>query len=249
MRKNFSAAVKRQTELYARGHCMICGKATNKPRIAHIIPASKEGPRSEYINDFSEEFIISSKNALSLCNDCHDKIDDEGLNSYSLQELLAFNERSRKNFELLEEYREQIGLTNISYTEEIEKFYEILLKELEVTDEELEDKISKNMDFIKIDVDEKLKKNLFNMLQKRRVLNCYAYEFYIFKEAIESNVIISAKLTAAIKVLYKRLLEMNNNQSEIFDEMKKLMIDPSQGVLGNDLVLSYYFIICEVFKK
>jgi len=228
---------------------MICACPTTKPRIAHIIPASEKGPRSEFRNEYDEKFITSPSNGLSLCNTCHDLIDDEDLNTYNVQELFDINNAFRKKFQLEEEYRRQLGINNQDYYIELEEFYKNLIEKLEVTDEQIQLVIKKHSDFKKINYIKKIEKNKFNMRQKRKIKSLYAAELFIFKENLEENPIIAIKLQAAIKILYNRLSEKNKNQEEIYDKMLEHMYDPSNQVLGNDIVLTYYFVICEVFLK
>ncbi|KMT61248.1 HNH endonuclease signature motif containing protein [Paenilisteria newyorkensis] len=246
MRLDFTQPVKREIALFSNNHCMICDKDTVKPRIAHIIPASEKGPRSEWRNSYDASYIGSSSNGLCLCNDCHDKIDDDGLNCYSLEELQEINMKYQKSFNLLTEYKKTLGLMDVNYAIEIKKFYNVLIQKLNVEDEEIVSLLPQNT-FNKVEIEEKMKLNNLSNFQRRRILNSYAYEFHIFQEALEYDSIVAIKFLSAVKILYKRLSNEFDNQSEILDEMKKIMVDPSEGVVENDIVLSYFFIICEVF--
>ncbi|UED78404.1 HNH endonuclease [Lysinibacillus sp. CD3-6] len=249
MRVDFSSTVKRDLQIIAGNHCMICSTPTTKPRIAHIIPAAENGPRSEYRKHYSEEFIASSKNGLSLCNTCHDLIDDEDLNTYTIQELFNINNSFREKFLLEEEYKRQLGINNQENYIELEEFYKNLITKLEVTDEEIEIVIEKHTDFKKIDYLKKIEINKFNIRQKRKIKSLYAAELFVLKENLEENPIIAIKLKAAIQILYNRLSKKSKNQEEIYDKMLEHMYDPSKQVLGNEIILTYYFVICEVFLK
>ncbi len=92
-------------------------------------------------------------------------------------------------------------------------------------------------------------KNGFNHRQKRKIRSLYAAELFILKENLENNTIIAIKIHAAITILYKRLSETGMTQEEIYDKMAEHMYDPTDQVLGNEIILTYYFVICEVFLK
>ncbi|WP_332650170.1 HNH endonuclease signature motif containing protein [Lysinibacillus sp. 54212] len=249
MRIEFSSTVKRELQIISKHRCMICHIPTTKPRIAHIIPAAMNGPRSEYRSNYNEEFIASPQNGLSLCNSCHDLIDDEDLNTYTVQELLDINDTYRSKFKLEEEYKRQLGINNQDNFIELEGFYKNLISKLDVTDEQIQMVIEKHPDFKKIEYVKKMDKNKFNIRQKRRIKSLYAAELFVLKENLEDNPIIAIKLQAAIKILYNRLSENIDNQEEIYDKMLEHMYDPGNQVLGNEIVLNYYFVICEVFLK
>lgn len=249
VRSEFSATVKRNLQLIARNRCMICSCPTNKPRISHIIPAAQNGPRSEFRHLYTEKFITSPENGLSLCNECHDVIDDPDLNIYSVDELFNFNNQSREKFDLEEEYKKQLGISDIGHFNELKNFYTLLLNRLDLTDDEIELIIQKNDDFKKIDYIKKMKKNEFLPRQTRRIKQLYASELFILKEQIEENPIIAIKIAAAVRILYLRLSEKFSNQSDIYDKMLEHMYDTSHQKIGNEIILTYYFVICEVFIK
>lgn len=249
MREEFSSSVKRELQIIAKHHCMICHKPTTKPRIAHIIPASKNGPRSEYRNQYTEKFIGSAENGLSLCNDCHDLVDDPDLNTYELQDLFDINNTLRSKFKLEEEYKKLLGINEQDYYIELDTFYKNLIAKLNVTDEEIQLVIENHSDFKKINYIEKMDKNGFNHRQKRKIRSLYAAELFILKENLENNTIIAIKIHAAITILYTRLSETGMTQEEIYDKMTEHMYDPTDQVLGNEIILTYYFVICEVFLK
>ncbi|HAO6501522.1 TPA: hypothetical protein IQC39_002840, partial [Listeria monocytogenes] len=99
-------------------------------------------------------------------------------------------------------------------------------------------------------VDEKIEINSLSLRQARLIQNNYAFEFLIFKNTMENHTIIAEKIKTAIKILFERVKETENtrNNTEIFDKMLTLMHDPSKQVVGNQIPLIYFFIICEVFS-
>lgn len=249
MRLDFSSTVKRDLQIIAGQRCMICTRPTTKPRIAHIIPASENGPRCEYRSQYDDKFITSPSNGLSLCNKCHDDVDDKDLNTYSLEELFEINNFFREKFKTEEEYRISLGINEYDNHYELNEFYKLLIRSLDITDEEIESLIAKHTDFEKIDYVSKMKKNEFNNRQRRKIQQLYAAELFILKEQLEENPIIAIKIGAAVKVLYERLKKKNIKQAEIYDRMLEHMYDPSKQIIGNEIMLTYYFVICEVFKK
>lgn len=228
---------------------MICKETLNSPEIAHIIPASAEGPRSEYRDTYGRDFIKSSSNGLCLCHNCHAMIDDEGLNKYTLEELIQINEKFQRNFEVGEEYKQLLGINDRKYAGELDVFYSLLLQVLDMSDEENERLIEKRNTFIKIPVNEKIIRNELTSRQASEINNRYAFEFQAFSKTVENSPIVSEKIKTAIKILYTRIqsADISKTNSEIFDVMLSLMYDPSNQVVGNHIVLIYFFIVCEVF--
>lgn len=249
-RENFTPKVKREITNYSAGACMICKKKLNSPEIAHIIPASEKGPRSKYRNSYSQEFIKSPENGLCLCNYCHELIDDDGLNKYTVEDLLQINRKFKKDYFISEEYKHLLGINDINNSNELIKFYNHLLNLLNMNDEESNELLEKNEGFVKICIDEKIEKNDLHFRQARLIREKYAFEFFVFKETIENSTIISEKIKSAIKILYHRIKTTDTKMSnaDIFDKMLTLMYDPSNQVVGNKTPLIYFFIICEVFS-
>lgn len=248
-RENFTPKVKREITNYSDGVCMLCLKGLTSPKIAHIIPAAAKGPRSEFRDMYEDNFIKSSNNGLCLCSECHDLIDDDGLNNYSLEELIEVNKKFKEEYFIKAEYKHLLGIGDINYSNELSKFYDHLKSLLNTSDAEIV--LSKNdSEFTKISIDEKIEKNNLYFVQARMIKSNYAFEFMIFKEVMENSLIISEKIRAAIKILYQRLKknEQNISNANLFDKMLTLMYDPSSQVVGNKIPLIYFFIICEVFS-
>lgn len=249
-RDDFTAKVKREIINYSSGQCMICRNKQHSPKIAHIIPASANGPRCEYRSTHSEDFIKSPENGLCLCQNCHDLIDDDGLNTYSLQELKSLNKKYQKDYKISEEYKLLLGISDSINYNELKNFYESLLQTLDMTDEENQLLITSRNTFLKIPIDEKIKKNELFPRQAREIKKLYAFEFQAYKKTLENSSIVSEKIKSAIIILFLRIKESDKSKknSEIFDEMLSLMYDPSNQIIGNKIVLVYFFIVCEVFK-
>ncbi|WP_438714339.1 HNH endonuclease [Enterococcus sp. AZ109] len=249
VRENFTPKVRTEIINYSDGVCMLCLKSLTSPKIAHIIPASKNGPRSEYRSSYGSDFIKSSDNGLCLCSDCHDLIDDEGLNTYSLVDLLNINKRFKKDFFVKEEYKHLLGIGDINHSNELVRFYDHLLGLLNCSDKDF-DNFDTVTGFTKVSVDKKISVNNLYFRQAKTIRDQYAFEFIIFKQSLENSPIISEKIRAAVKVLYQRIKDQEKDLSnaDLFDKMMSLMYDPSKQVIGNRIPLIYFFIICEVFS-
>lgn len=97
-RYSTSAAVKRLVWIRAAGHCEQCGNdltqdfRTGKPTrwgaVAHVIPASPQGPRAPktYTHQQAQSATDDLDNLMLLCPSCHDRVDtdEEG---YPLEDL------------------------------------------------------------------------------------------------------------------------------------------------------------------
>lgn len=250
-RLEFSAAVKRILQSASFNKCMICTKITSKPEAAHIIPASKKGPRSEFRSEYDNAFIISAENALNLCRKCHSEIDDESLNKYTLDELLLINKKHLSNNQIGEEYLNFFFTTEKEMQSELVEFYQNVLHALDMTDEEIETLLNKDPDYTKIEFEEKLKKNNFSNNIRRNIINMYATDALIVRSELKSNPIMALKIQSAIGILYLRCAEITDNQNDIYKRMIQLMNnhDPFNNTVDNRVFLNYFFIICEVFLK
>lgn len=228
---------------------MICKKITSKPEAAHIIPASKQGPRSELRSNYDDAFIISVENALNLCRKCHSEIDDESLNKYSLDELFGINKWYLSNNKIGEEYLNFFFTDQKEIHGELVDFYQNVLHALDMTDEEIETLFHNDPDYTKIDFEEKLKRNKFTPRIKRDITSMYSDDAVIVRNELKRNPVISYKIQAAISTLYSRCAEETDVQNEIYNRMVQLMYNPTNNVVDNKIFLNYFFIICEVFKK
>lgn len=249
VRENFTPKVKREIINYSDGKCMICLKSLTSPKIAHIVPAAEKGPRSEFRDSFEDSFIKSTENGLCLCSECHDLIDDDGLNKYSLRKLLEINRKFREEYSIKEEYKQLLGVGNINHSNELLNFYNHLQFLLNQSDEELSI-VQSGSGFNKISIEEKIQRNGLDARQARTIKQYYAFEFIQFKEAMENSLIISEKIRSAVKILFQRLrkTEQGISNADLFNKMLALMYDPSNQVVGNRVPLIYFFIICEVFS-
>lgn len=248
-RLDFSAAVKRTLQAASFNRCMICKKITSKPEAAHIIPASKKGPRSEFRSNYDDAFIISVENALNLCRKCHSEIDDESLNKFSLDELFKINKGYLSNNKIGEEYLNFFSTDQKEIHGELIEFYQNVLHALDMTDEEIEALLQKDPDYTKIEFEEKLEKNKFSRKIKRDITSMYSNDAVIVRNELKSNPIISYKIQVAISTLYIRCAEETDVQNEIYNRMVQLMYNPTDNVVDNKIFLNYFFIICEVFLK
>lgn len=243
-RDNFSVKVKRELGLLSSGYCMICRRPVSIPNYAHIIPASEKGPRSEFRNKYNQDFIISKKNGLCLCPDCHALIDDPSTNRYSLEELFKINQRFQNEYDLKEEYKNQLGIYNQVTDKEIKDIYNRIYLYLNS-----EDDMPAEENYDKIPYDKKMEKNGFNKYHQHEINFFYSEEFSAFYNAIQNMPIAAIKLRAAVSTLYVRLSSDEEDGNKIIEQMINIMFDPSEKHIGNKITLFYYFIICEVFKK
>lgn len=242
-RKNFSAKVKRTLFLWSNGHCMICNKPVTSPNYAHIIPASDDGPRCEFRTQYDDNFIISEKNCLYLCRDCHADIDDIS-NSKSLEYLFEINSRCEHSYILKEEYKNFLGVYDKALEQELKKGFKRISEYL---DNEIPLEFSD--DYAKISYKEKMNLNGFKKRHRSEITHVYAEEFSAFKKVVEELPILGIKLRGAVSTLYQRLSEEEKDGDNILNMMLQIMYDPTDDIVGNRIVLYYYFIICEVFKK
>lgn len=243
-RDNFSIKVKRGLNQLSNGCCMICRRYISTPNYAHIIPASKQGPRSNERGEYSQEFIISIDNGLCLCPECHMFIDDPSTNKYTTQELFEINKRFQDEFNLKEEYKQQLGIYNDITDKEIKNIYTRIYDYLNDDDD-----IQIKEDYDKISYTDKMNLNQFSKYYQKEIKFFYSVEFSAFEKAIQEMPIAAVKLRAAISTLYMRLSMEEKNNNKIIEKMLNIMSDPSEEQLGNKLTLYYFFIICEVFKK
>lgn len=248
-RLDFSPAVKRTLQAASFNRCMICQKITSKPEAAHIIPASKKGPRSECRSNYDDAFIISVENALNLCRKCHSDIDDASLNKFSLGELFEINKRYLSNNKIGEEYLNFFSTDQKEIHGELVEFYQDVLHALDMTNVEIEALLYNDLDYTKIEFEEKLEKNKFSRKIIRDITSMYSNDAVIVRNELKKNPIISLKIQAAISTLYNRCAEETEVQNEVYNRMVQLMYNPTNNVVDNKIFLNYFFIICEVFKK
>lgn len=248
-RLEFSTTVKRTLQAASFNRCMICKKITPNPEAAHIIPASKDGPRSEFRSNYDDAFIISVKNALNLCRICHSLIDDKSLNTFSLDELFEINKSYLSNNEIGEEYLNFFFTDKKEIHGELVEFYQNVLHALDMNDAEIEALLQKDPDYTKIEFEKKLEKNKFSRKIKRDITFMYSNDAVIVRNELKNNPIISFKINAAISTLYVRCATVTDDQNEIYNRMIQLMYNPTDNVVDNKIFLNYFFIICEVFLK
>lgn len=86
-RYNTSHETKRVVWIYAAGHCELCGKdlmydyrvgiPMNWGEVAHVLPASPQGPRgcADHDEEKAKALTNDPSNLMLLCPGCHDQID------------------------------------------------------------------------------------------------------------------------------------------------------------------------------
>lgn len=247
VRNDFPTKVKRIIGNLSDNNCMICRKPLVTPNYAHIIPASPEGPRSEYRNQYDEKFIKSVENGLCLCNDCHNEIDTEVINTYSIDDLFAINKQFKYDFQIQQEYKSQLGIHEKDFFTELQNSYQ---KILDYLNQELDPIINyvEELSYDKIPYEEKMNLNNFDYRHMKDITFVYAEEFSAFQKMLEESPIVGIKMKAAISALYIRISANESDNNKLIDKMLDVMYDPSERALGNKISLYYYFIICEVFS-
>lgn len=245
-RIDFSDSVKKELFAWSNGYCMICGKAAamkKQGEAAHIIPASENGPRSEYRKDRSEEFITSSLNGLWLCPNCHAEI-DSGNSKYSCDDLFKINERFRYRYEIQGSFYEDLHIKVGTLENLADKLKE--KEDLNMKNETYQD------DMKRLCLDDKNKINELSGKQKRYISSSFSNEFiHIYRDIIDEELSVEASyLSSALKALYKKISGNVASQEKIFEEMlvimKKTMSEYNLNEIG---ILSYYYAVCEIFKK
>lgn len=110
-RFNTSDAVKWLVWIQAAGHCELCGsdvtydhrvgRAMKRGEVAHIMPASPQGPRGQDQHDDAQAQALTNDpaNLMLLCPGCHDKIDRDA-EGYPEQDLSALHQAQLERIRL-----------------------------------------------------------------------------------------------------------------------------------------------------
>lgn len=110
-RFNTSDAIKWIVWIQAAGHCELCGsdltydyrvgRAMKRGEVAHIMPASPQGPRGQDHHDDAQarELTNDPANLMLLCPSCHDKIDRDA-EGYPEQDLSALHQAQLERIRL-----------------------------------------------------------------------------------------------------------------------------------------------------
>ncbi|MEG0978235.1 MAG: HNH endonuclease signature motif containing protein [Bacilli bacterium] len=259
-RDDFSPAIKREIASWSNWRCMICQKSISKkgqPKVAHIVPASKDGPRAEYYDQYDEGFRKSKDNGLLLCGQHHDMIDDDETKPYKIDELFEINHQYQENYEI------ENSINDLFYSdyraEDTELATKKLIDFLELSESDFEKEVQqsyKDTLLDKIDLDDKLEKNKFSEFKRRTIKNFvkyYGLNYYAALTFVESEAGNLYFLTA-VKLLYKKFKNCKTEDekyNKMLKVLKKCCVElNSENESFNEMnLLNYYFYVCEVFLR
>ena len=57
--------------------------------------------------------LLNAENGLCLCNECHNRIDDDSINQYTVDELFQINKMFQENFQVEHEYKQILGVYDV----------------------------------------------------------------------------------------------------------------------------------------
>lgn len=243
---NFTPAVIRELRAWSNGYCMICGKScigNKQGQAAHIIPASEFGPRYEYRETVSRDFISSAENGLWVCPNCHVKIDAPNT-VFTYDDLVGKNKSFKDLYELRGSFQTDIHIECGCF----ERIAKAILDSTGILSGEIHDSTTLR----RVDLHQKNEANNLTPYQKNKIENFFTGQFNPIHQAIirADLSVETTYLSSAIKALYFKLSEQLNTQSEIFDNMIKVMKSAvAQCCVDEYDILSYYYVMCEVFRK
>jgi len=255
-RDNFSDSIKREIASWSSWHCMICYEAVSKkgmPEIAHIVPASKKGPRAKYREQYNEEFRKSNGNGLLLCAKHHNEIDAEEYGTkYTIEYLFNRNKTYREKHEF--ENLVNNELFSNEKNDDTERAIKKLLEYLNMSEDELSEQVrTKYAEEIgnKVELNKKLKTNNFDTRTSRNIKMFVNYNALYFYSALTNTneEVGNLYLFTAIRALY---LKMGNTKTEQekYNKMLKVLKQCCSGLeFEEEGLLNYYLYICEVFLK
>lgn len=227
---------------------MICQKACAGERqgeAAHIIPASGDGPRSQYrIGDKADvSFIKSSENGLWLCPNCHADIDASSPTK-TYEELVTINKRYRELYHLKSDFYKDLHIKEGYF----KALADAIKRHVDLSDLETvnNDKLERT------DLDQKNKINELTRYQISQIRKSYEYAFPIIYAiiGIEKLEVEAGYLAVALKALYRNLSRTYSKSEEVFDKMIEILKQSiSEYGLNEWDIISYYYILCEILKK
>lgn len=141
---------------------MICGKScigNKQGQAAHIIPASEFGPRCEYRETVSRDFISSAENGLWVCPNCHAKIDAPNT-VFTYDDLVEMNKSFKELYELRGSFQTDIHIECGCF----EKIAKAILDSMGI----LSAKIPDNTTLHRVDLHQKNEVNNLTSYQKKQ---------------------------------------------------------------------------------
>lgn len=256
-RIDFSPSTKREISAWSNNRCMICNASVSRkgmPSIAHIIPAAKNGPRSEYFgkDEYTSDFVKSNRNGLLLCPTHHIEVDNDIDGKYPIEYLFDLNNMFRERHNL--ENTVNIELFTGEKIEDTNKAVTNLLDYLEMTEDEISKEVKKKYEEdieTKIDLNRKIQINKFSNNTSQNISTFVEYRGPWYYSALThtSTEIGNLYLSTAIKALYLKLDYIADEQKK-YDEMLTILKRCCNGLeIDETGILNYFFYICEVFKK
>ncbi len=253
-RTEFLDVIKREISAWSNYSCMICKRNIPRkklPEIAHIIPASPDGPRSEYRNTVDDKFILSKQNGILLCPICHIIVDETEVDNYPPEKLFAINTYYSEKYELEQLVKNQ--LFSDTFIDDVKKATSILQKNLNISEieEEVKEHYSKDI-YKKIDLTDKFNKNNFNNSTIATIKGFVEYKAinYYYSLSYNEEEIGNIYFLVSIQVLYKKLNKKGISEQQKYDELLSILKSACNDLMLDEKeLLNYYFYICEVFKK
>lgn len=247
-RYEFTETAKRELRAWSNCNCMICRKdcaGERQGEAAHIIPASGNGPRSEYRtgDKATSRFISSSENGLWLCPNCHTDIDTSSPTK-TYEELVAINKRYRELYRLKSDLYRDLHISDGYF----EKLADAIKRQESLSNLE----VVPNSKIERIELAQKNKINELNNYQIRQIEKSYEYDFPAIYASICSGKLDAeaSYLASALKGLYRKLSETYPTSEEILDRiLESLKQAVSEYGLNEWDIVSYYYVLCEIFRK
>lgn len=254
MPRNFSDKTIKQLYSSSGGRCALCrssiflkasdGTPSQIGEIAHIYPFGQKGaPRFDEIelDGFDEAKKDMYENLILLCPKCHAKI-DKIPQDYPAKKLLQIKSEHEKwiNEKL------EISTSNLTFFE-IEAVCDFLINHSDYFIS------SSSSDFSVIGILPKIQKNSLSKRVSNR-LEMGLSRAYLLDSFINAqpNVYFSEKLLNTIKNMYKKLsgeFSGDDLYNALLHEINKGSEDNFDRQAAGNVIISYFFHICEIFEK
>lgn len=203
-------------------------------KIAHIIAHGKTGPRAD--PSYPEHLLNSLENLLLLCPTCHDKVDAQAL-AYPIATL-----RQWKNDHLdWVETELSRGMSELSF------------EELQLACEGLVAADSFRGELTIIPPKEKMDRNELGPSSHRYIAMGMAaahdvQQFLTMMEQTAPN--FSIRLVAGLRMRYNDCYREGYRGDKLFNAMICLLDRPTMEMkMANLALVSYFFELCDIFKK
>lgn len=254
MPRNFSDTTVKQLYASSGGHCAICksslflkasdGTPVQVGEIAHIYPFGQKGaPRFDEIalDGFDETKKDMYENLILLCPKCHTEIDKIS-QDYPAKKLIQI----KSEHEEWVKKRLEKSTSDLTFVE-IEAVCDFLINHSDYFIS------SSSSDFSVIGILPKIQKNSLSKRVSNR-LEMGLSRAYLLDSFINAqpNVYFSEKLLNTIKNMYKKLsgeFSGDDLYNALLDEINKGSEDNFDRQAAGNVIISYFFHICEIFEK